>query len=449
MNSALMINGKYARSYGYNPTIDVEDTAKINDPKMKEMYREMTNVDIDEQRKLWDERGKGYYGEYKVFVKLCGNISDRAKIMMNLVIPNEDHRTELDMVIIHETGLYVFEVKHYKGNVYGKTDDYTWTQYFKTRENETFLNPIKQNEYHKQALTRMFPEIPIYSFIVFTNPECKITLDGDDAKNMITKNMAVCTYDRLLSSFESFAVVKDTVLSPSMIDAVFKVLKPFSKIKSRDSGFEPDAVDIADYYGNISGIMTRRIRDAENDARTKVETVEADARAKITAANTEAEQRIAAVERKYEAFFKMFEPARDIVLDDISVKDMVEVSDVVIRKSEEIPAASIISFVMTGKGKDYSLGLSQNTKLITHLKAGIIVESNIYSTRPGGLNVMSWFVYILDDRHKLKIKVEDVLILDAAPEDIQYVKLNNMCLYMNKNPNKPLLSNVDLEIYKA
>jgi len=31
------------------------------------VYTQLTNVDIEEQKKIWDERGKGYYGEYLLF----------------------------------------------------------------------------------------------------------------------------------------------------------------------------------------------------------------------------------------------------------------------------------------------------------------------------------------------------------------------------------------------
>lgn len=40
---------------------------------------------------------------------------------MNLNIPIEDGKTtEIDLLMIHETGIYVFEIKHYKGTIYEK-----------------------------------------------------------------------------------------------------------------------------------------------------------------------------------------------------------------------------------------------------------------------------------------------------------------------------------------
>ena len=87
-------------------------------------YKQLTGVDIEAQKRLWDERGKGYYGEYLVFNKLFDAIPGCGKIIMNLQIPGSyGNTTELDLVFIHETGVYVFEIKHYKGTIYGKTED--------------------------------------------------------------------------------------------------------------------------------------------------------------------------------------------------------------------------------------------------------------------------------------------------------------------------------------
>ena len=145
-----------------------------------DVYNQLTDVDIKEQKILWDERGKGYYGEYLVFCELYRNLEGRFKILMNLNIPvNNSTTTEIDLLLIHETGLYVFEMKHYKGTIYGKSDDNKWTQYFPTRPNHSFNNPINQNKYHINALKQLYPDVPIYSCIVFTNAECTLKIENN------------------------------------------------------------------------------------------------------------------------------------------------------------------------------------------------------------------------------------------------------------------------------
>ncbi len=92
-------------------------------------YEALTSVDIRGQKLLWDERGKGYYGEYLLFTDLYQNVSGQCKILMNLRIPTAGGKTtEIDLVLIHESGLFVFEVKHFQGTILGKYSDTKWTQ---------------------------------------------------------------------------------------------------------------------------------------------------------------------------------------------------------------------------------------------------------------------------------------------------------------------------------
>ena len=37
---------------------------------INEVYQKLTGVDINAQTRIWDERGKGYYGEYLVFTEI-------------------------------------------------------------------------------------------------------------------------------------------------------------------------------------------------------------------------------------------------------------------------------------------------------------------------------------------------------------------------------------------
>ena len=125
---------------------------------INKIYQSITGVDIREQANIWDERGKGYYGEYLVFKELYSFVPGACKFLMNVEIPTENGgTTEIDLLMLHETGIYVFEMKHYKGIIYGRENDASWTQFFKTAKNCKFKNPILQNQYHIRAIKRMFP----------------------------------------------------------------------------------------------------------------------------------------------------------------------------------------------------------------------------------------------------------------------------------------------------
>lgn len=190
------------------------------------IYKQLTNIDIKKQQLLWDDRGKGYYGEFLVFCELYQHISGNCKILMNLNIPTENEKTtEVDLVLIHETGIYVFEIKHYKGTIYGDDTSNIWTQYFRTAKNNTFKNPILQNEYHIKALRNIFNSVPVKSVIVFTNNDCDIKV-----KNY-NNNVSLCTLQNmnktLYQSFENSIIT----LSMAEIDNIFDKLSKYSQMQ--------------------------------------------------------------------------------------------------------------------------------------------------------------------------------------------------------------------------
>ena len=194
--------------------------------ELSQVYKQLTNIDINEQRQIWDERGKGYYGEYLLFCELYKHIFGTSKILMNLNIP-VDHlkTTEIDLLLIHETGLYVFEIKHYKGTIYGKDTDSRWTQYFRTAKNNTFKNPIEQNGYHIRALKKIFPDMPMHSLIVFTNSECDIRISKSNPE------IDICLLSDVDSTLENRFQKSNNKLSMEDIDKLFCELSAYSQMK--------------------------------------------------------------------------------------------------------------------------------------------------------------------------------------------------------------------------
>ena len=194
--------------------------------ELKRTYKQLTNVDIDQESMIWDERGKGHYGEYLLFSYLYRYISGNYKILMNLKLPTNNYNsTEIDLLLIHETGIYVFEIKHYKGTIYGKDSDRNWTQFFKTTKNYVFKNPIEQNGYHIRALKKLFPNIPMRSFVVFTNSECKVSVVNNNHE------IDVCTLRDVIEIFERRNHNATPILSIDTIDEIFKKLSKYSPMQ--------------------------------------------------------------------------------------------------------------------------------------------------------------------------------------------------------------------------
>ena len=193
---------------------------------LEKTYKQLTNIDIDVQKKIWDERGRGYYGEYLVFSNLYSSLEGTGKILMNLNIPTENRNgTEIDLLLIHETGLYVFEIKHYKGTIYGKDTDNIWTQYFRAAPNQTFKNPFEQNGYHIRAIKKLVPDIPIHSIIVFTNDDCELKVSNQNPE------IDVCYLRDIARVLEKNFSNSQNSLTMDQIDAIFEHLSFYSPMQ--------------------------------------------------------------------------------------------------------------------------------------------------------------------------------------------------------------------------
>lgn len=139
---------------------------------------------------------KGQYGEYLTYVALK-NLSGKRRFLFNLYIPAWGKgTTEIDVLLIHESGLYIFESKNYSGWIFGTEDQRKWTQCLsngKKVQKIHFYNPIMQNETHmkwlKKCLKR-FGDIPIYSYIVFGD-KCKLK----DIKLTTNKHTVINRYN--------------------------------------------------------------------------------------------------------------------------------------------------------------------------------------------------------------------------------------------------------------
>lgn len=82
-----------------------------------------------------------------------------------------NHYSQIDLVVATKVGIIVFEVKKYKGWIFGLADQTYWTQLLAYgRYRYKFYNPILQNKKHIEDLKKQLPQfqnIPFFSFIVF------------------------------------------------------------------------------------------------------------------------------------------------------------------------------------------------------------------------------------------------------------------------------------------
>ena len=199
----------------------------VNKKHMESDYYRQTGKDIFDLA-----ADKGSFGEYKIGDKL-ERVDGYKKIIYNCYLPkNNGETTEVDVIMIHEKGIYVIESKNYSGWIFGSEDHTNWTQVLRSgkygSKKRQFYNPIKQNETHVRWIQKLLEPMNVdtttYSCIVF----------GDSCK---FKNITVTNRQQyaLVHACQLFTMVQEHIkqsysrLTPYQINAIYDKLFPLTQ----------------------------------------------------------------------------------------------------------------------------------------------------------------------------------------------------------------------------
>jgi len=116
---------------------------------------------------------KGWIGEIllDLFLRI-GLPRRRYRLLRNLTLPTADGSTQIDHVVVSRHGIFVIETKNYRGWIFGKAQDKTWTQRFPRGPSYTFQNPLRQNYKHVCTLADLLKveRRLLFSMIAFVGP---------------------------------------------------------------------------------------------------------------------------------------------------------------------------------------------------------------------------------------------------------------------------------------
>lgn len=168
---------------------------------------------------------KGRLGEQIIEDNIIKNIDIYKKIIKNVILYKDDKKTEVDIILITCTGIFVIESKNFKGYIYGNENHKSWTQVITKDNHNTFDNPIIQNQYHIDFISKNLhlDETYFYSYIVF----------GDNAKlqnitiNKENKNIKVINNKDLIENLILDIHKSDILISHEQIDKIYIDLNYF------------------------------------------------------------------------------------------------------------------------------------------------------------------------------------------------------------------------------
>lgn len=175
---------------------------------------------------------KGNYGEYLCYRYLRYFEKRGAKFLYNCYLPREKGKTtEIDVLMIYKSGIYVLESKNYSGWIFGSEASKNWTQTLpgKTKAHkEQFYNPIMQNRTHIRWLKNIIGNnVSVYSIIVFSE---RCTLKKID---IIDKSIKVIKRNALLHTIKKIDKSQKSKLSKEEILKLYDKIYPYSQVDDK------------------------------------------------------------------------------------------------------------------------------------------------------------------------------------------------------------------------
>ena len=162
--------------------------------------------------------GTGGLGEYLIEYGIeHGKLPGRIEVFRNVLVPRKKGPTdesEVDVLLLHETGLYVIESKNYSGWIFGSERQRQWTQTLEGGKKERFYNPIMQNRAHVRALAACLgvEREAMRSYVVFSE-RCTLKKVPDDCEEYV-----VCRRPHLLKRLRVDMASRGTVFDEARMD---------------------------------------------------------------------------------------------------------------------------------------------------------------------------------------------------------------------------------------
>ena len=163
-------------------------------------------------KNIWLPLIKGFIGEASISTLLRGLNNEDYKVLHNVMIRARQGITQIDHIVVSRYGIFVIEVKNYKGWILGFENGREWTQSIYGHKNK-FMNPIHQNYGHVKAIEALLKEynisgVPIIPIVTFPgDANLKIKFNnalvvkwGDLNKTIRSNSETMCLSEEKMNS---------------------------------------------------------------------------------------------------------------------------------------------------------------------------------------------------------------------------------------------------------
>lgn len=170
---------------------------------------------------LFNSRVRGLNKLYTTLAQADG----AKKIVVDVAVPTGDTVRKIDMLFIHESGVYVMDMKKMGGWINGREDDLQWMQLLHREQQKLFDNPIHDVKRSIYAVQEHLPEMSrdLYEAIVVFADDCsfqKIEITSQHVDVMKVKDVKAWT-----------KTLAGQVMSEEEINTVYNVTQTMAQKK--------------------------------------------------------------------------------------------------------------------------------------------------------------------------------------------------------------------------
>lgn len=196
-------------------------------------YKRQTYFKITKTPYFALKNDKGKIGEYRIYKKLRSYERYGGRFLFNCYLRKPNGKTtEVDVVFLCPSGIFVFESKNYSGWIFGSEEESMWTQKLPKGNGgvhkESFYNPIIQNKVHVESMKRIVGRnVPVYSIVVFSD---RCTLKKIKIRS---KDVHVIQLRDLVRTVSEIRGRKPNALKAEDINVLYNKLYPFSQVSDK------------------------------------------------------------------------------------------------------------------------------------------------------------------------------------------------------------------------
>lgn len=198
----------------------------------------------------------GHFGEYLIDYAL-NSLPGYSKKMCNVYLPYKGRTSEIDVIMLHETGIYVFESKNYSGWIFGDEKSQYWTQCLNTNARNRFYNPIMQNQTHIKALQKYLTledAQNIFSYIIFSQ-RCELKKISNSSENI-----TIVRRPDMLKALRKRIKNLPSYYTTEQIEEMYKILLPLTNVTEAEK---------AEHIKQIEKIKPPMIKSEQDTPKSK------------------------------------------------------------------------------------------------------------------------------------------------------------------------------------